>query len=77
MIYKGKKSGIDQNFTMDVDPGPKKIENFYGGLSWYMIESENFFSIIVFKLENEKNNFVSSNGQTITFRLSIKKIESF
>ena len=34
MIFKGKRSGIIHNFTMDVDPGYKYIEKFEGNLQW-------------------------------------------
>ena len=30
MIFRGKRSGIIHNFTMDVDPGNKYIETFRG-----------------------------------------------
>ena len=74
MIFKGKRSGIIHNFTMDVDPGYKYIENFRGGVQWYMMESKDIISSICFKLKNENGNLVSFNGQSITFRLSIKEI---
>ena len=74
MIFKGKRSGINHNFTMDVDPGYKYIENFRGGVQWYMMESKDIISGICFKLKNENGNLVSFNGQAITFRLSIKEI---
>ena len=74
MIFKGKRSGIIHNFTMDVDPGYKYIEKFRGGVQWYMMESKDIISSICFKLKNEKNQIVSFNGQSITFRLSIKEI---
>ena len=74
MIFKGKRSGIIHNFTMDVDPGCKNVEKFYGGLQWYMMESKDIISSICFKLKNENNQLVSFNGQSITFRLSIKEI---
>ena len=32
MIFKGKRSGIIHNFTMDVDPGYKYIDKFRGGV---------------------------------------------
>ena len=38
MIFKGRRSGIFHNFTMDVDPGYKSIENFRGGIQWYMVQ---------------------------------------
>ena len=74
MIFKGKKSSIIHNFTMDVDPGYKYIENFRGGVMWYMMESKDIISSVCFKLKNENNKLVSFNGQSITFRLSIKEI---
>ena len=40
MIFKGKRSGIIHNFTMDVDHRYKKIEKFRGVVSWYMMESK-------------------------------------
>ena len=35
MIFRGKRSGIIHNFTMDVDPGYKYIEKFRGGVQWF------------------------------------------
>ena len=32
MIFRGKRSGIIRNFTMDVDPGYEYIEKFRGGV---------------------------------------------
>ena len=74
MIFRGKRSGIIHNFTMDVDPGYKYIERFRGDIQWYMMESKDFISSICFKLKNENDQIVSFNGQSITFRLSIKEI---
>ena len=74
MIFKSKRTGIIHNFTMDVDPGYKYIEKFRGGIQWYMMESKDVISSICFKLKNENGNLVSFNGQSITFRLSIKEI---
>ena len=74
MIFKGKRTGINYNFTMDVDPGYKDIEKFYGGIQWYMIESKDIISSICFKLKNENGDLVSFNGQSVNFRLSIKEI---
>ena len=58
MIFKGKKSSIIHNFTMDVDPGYKYIEKFRGGVQWYMMESKDVISSICFKLKNENGNLV-------------------
>ena len=74
MIFKEKRSGTIHNFTMDVDPGYKHIEKFRGGVQWYMMESKDIFSSICFKLKYENDQIVSFNGQSITFRLSIKEI---
>ena len=74
MIFKGKRSGIIHNFTMDVDPGYKYIEKFRGGVQWYMTESKDIISSNCFKFKNENGNLVSFNGQSVTFRLSIKEI---
>ena len=51
MIFKGKRSGIIHNFTMDVDPGYKYIEKFHGGIQWYMMESKDIISSINFRLK--------------------------
>ena len=59
---------------MDVDPGDNFTEKFRGGISWYMLQSKDIISSISFKLKNENNEIVSFNGQSITFRLSIKEI---
>ena len=74
MIFKGRRNGIIHIFTMDVDPGYKYIEKFRGGISWYMLESKDFISSINFKLKNENSQLVSFNGQSVTFRLSIKEV---
>ena len=74
MIFRGKRSGIIHIFTMDADPGYKYIEKFRGGVQWYMMESKDIISSICFKLKNENGNLVSFNGQSITFRLSIKEL---
>ena len=59
---------------MDVDHGYKYVETFRGGVQWYVMESKYIISSICFKLKSEKNQIVSFNGQSITFRLSIKEI---
>ena len=51
MIFKGKRTVIIHNFTMDVDPGYKYIEKFCGGVMWYMMESKDIISSICFKLK--------------------------
>ena len=74
MIYRGKHSNIIHNWTMTVDPGYKYVEFFTGGITWYMRQSKDIISSICFKLKNEDGNLVTFNGQSITFRLSIKEI---
>ena len=74
MIFKGERSEKIHNFTMDVDPGFKYIEKFRGGVLYYMMESKDIISSICFIIKNEHGNLVSFNGQSITFRLSIKEI---
>ena len=74
VIFKGKRTGIIHNWTMTVDPGYKYVEKFAGGISWYMMETKDFISSINLKLKNENGNLVSFNGQSVTFRLSIKEI---
>ena len=73
MIYRGKQSNIIHNWTMTVNPGYKYVERSFGGISWYMMESKDIISSICFKLKNENNQLVSFNGQSVTFRLSIKE----
>ena len=74
LIFRGKRSGIIHNFTMNVEPGYKYFEKFHGGVQWCMMESKDIISSICFNLQNENNQEVSFNGQSITFRLSTKEI---
>ena len=74
MIFRGRRTGIIHNFTMDVNPGYKYIEKFRGGVLLYMMESNDIISSICFKLKKENGILVSNNGQSLTFRLSIKEI---
>ena len=74
MIFKGKRSGIIHNFTKDVDPGYEYIESFCGGVQWYMMENKDILSSICFNLKNENKKLLSFNGQSITFRRSIREI---
>ena len=73
MNFKGRKSKIIHNWTMTVDPGYQYVEKFSGGISWYMMQSKDVLSSICFKLKNENGNLISFNGQSVTFRLSIKE----
>ena len=72
-IFRGRRTGIIHIFSMDVDPGFKYIEKFHGGMQGHMMESKDVISSICFKLKNENNQIVSFNGQSVTFRLSIKE----
>ena len=74
MIFKGKRNRIIMNFTMSVSPRYKCICRFEGGVQWYMLESKDIISSIPFKLKNEDRDLVSFNGQSLSFRLSIKEI---
>ena len=74
MIFKGKRSGTNLNFRMDVDCGYKYIEEFRGGVQWYRMESRDIISSFSFIMNIESNQIVTLNGQTITFRLLIKEI---
>ena len=40
MIFKGRKINIINNWTMTVDLRCKYVENFSGGISWYMMQSK-------------------------------------
>ena len=74
MIFKGKRSGVIHKFTKTVNPGYKYVERFDGGISWYMMNSPAVISSINFRIKNEIIKLVSFNGQSITFKLSIKEV---
>ena len=76
MIFRGKRSGIFLNFTIDVDPAHKCIGKFRGRVQCYMMGSKDFISSISFKLKNQ-NNQLSFNGRSITFGLSRSKKFNF
>ena len=73
-IFRRKRKVITDIFTTDVDPGYKNIEKFRGGVQKYKMGSKDFLSSISFKLKHEKNQLVSFNGKSKTFRMPIKKI---
>ena len=52
MIFKGKRSIIIHNLTLDVKPGYKYIQKFPAGVQWYMMQSKDNISSICFKLKN-------------------------
>ena len=74
MTFKDKRSGIKRIFTMDVNPGYKYLENFRGGVQWYMMESKDIISSKCFNFKNENIQIVSFNEESKTFCLSIKEI---
>ena len=74
MIFRGRRTGIIMNFTMQVSPGYKIVNGFDGGVQWYMMESKDVISSFNFRIENENGNLVSFNGQSISFRLSIREV---
>ena len=67
MIFKGRRSGVTHNFTMDVSPGYKYIEKLRGGVQCYMMESKDIISNINFRIKKENNQIISFNGESITF----------
>ena len=73
MIFRGKISNIIRNSSMTVDPGYKYVKRFAGGITWYMMETKGFISSVNLKSKNENGELVSFNGQSVTFRLSIKE----
>ena len=77
IIFKGKRSGTIHTFTMDVDPRYEYKGKFRGGVQWYLMKRNDIMSTICFELRTEDNNFVSFNGQSITFRLSIKEMDTY
>ena len=40
VIFRGRRSRIIHNFSMDVDPGCKYIEKYRGAVQWYKMESK-------------------------------------
>ena len=68
LIFTGKQTGIDHNWTMTVDPGYKNLEWFDGGVQWSLTESKDFVLNISFKLKNENGNIVSFKSPSIFFR---------
>ena len=59
---------------MDVNPGYKYIGKVRGGVQGYMMNTKDFKSSNNFKIKNENDQIVSFNGQSFTFRISIKEI---
>ena len=76
-IFKGRRTGIIHNFTMNVNPGYKNIEEIRGGVSWYMLESKDFISSVNLNLKmNIKMWFRLMDKKSLSDYLS-KKINSF
>ena len=74
MIFRRNRTCIVHNLTMTVNPGYKYVEKFRGGVQWYVMKSKDVISSINYRIKNENRNLVSFNGQSLTFRLSIKEI---
>ena len=49
------------------------MENFRGGINWYMMSSKDFIPKENSKIRIENGDLVSFNGQYINFRLSNKE----
>ena len=47
MIFKGERSGIFHNFTMDVDTGYEFVEKVRSGVQWYMMNQKMIFQVLV------------------------------
>ena len=77
IISKSIRGDIIHNGTMTVNPGYECVEKIDGVIDWYMMNTKFFLSNNNFKLKNEKIELVSFNGQSISFRLSIKKLYIF
>ena len=73
-IFNGNGSRMLSSFRMDVDPVLKYIEKFCEGGQWYTLHIIDFLLNIKFKLKNENNELVYFNGQSITFRLSLRLV---
>ena len=73
-MFEGKRTRKIHSFTKHVDPGYEYIKKFRDNFQWYLMESKDFISSVKFKLKTGYGNLVSFNGQSITFRLSIKEI---
>ena len=74
MIFSGKRSGIIHIWTMTVDPGYFYIEKYSGVIRWYMMESKEFISSIIFIIKSENDELVSFHVQSFTFRLSVREV---
>ena len=60
---------------MDFSPGYKCIQKYRGAIQRYMMESKDVisgFASVNLKLGIEIGNLVSFNGQSVSFRLSIR-----
>ena len=75
MTHKQKGSGINQNWTVTVNPGNKYVESYAGVFTWYMMETKDDTSSFSFKLEIENNHLVSFNGQSIILDYQLRKFK--
>ena len=60
---------------MDVDPAYTYIGKFGVAVQRFMMGSRRFISKISFLFKNENGGLVFFEGQSITFRLSIREVE--
>ena len=47
MIFKGGRSGVIQNLTLEIDAGYKNIEKFRGGIQRYLMNTKYFYQVLV------------------------------
>ena len=57
---------------MTINPGYKYVERFFGGITWYMMESKDIISSICFKLKNENNQLVSFSYIQIINQINLR-----
>ena len=77
MIFRGNCGQRNHNFSIDINPSYRYIEQLKGGFQCYFMNTNGFISNINFKLNNEKKELASINGQSVPFRLSIKQAHFF
>ena len=59
---------------MDADPRIKSIGKFRDDIQQYMMDSEDSFSNINFKIKNKIRKLISFNRQSITSRVTNKEV---
>ena len=64
MNFRGKRNGINLNFTAALSPGYGKIEKLRAGVQWYqwyMMETKDFISNNMFKSKNKNGSILCFN----------------